>query len=184
MIEVINLFPTKIFIKQCNLDLDSIKKSVYEHQKTNESKNHSNVGGYQGHGFKNDDLNSIIANSVPQQDSKRIKEVIIDSWVGINKNGDYNEMHSHDPYTGTVLSGTFYVSAPNNCGNLRLYDPRFDVLSAPDMKYYNNGNRYQLITPKENLLVMFPAWLNHSVEPNNSNQDRISISFNMAFIYE
>jgi hypothetical protein len=27
-------------------------------------------------------------------------------------------------------------------------------------------------------LIMFPAWLNHCVDPNQSNEIRISVSFN------
>ena len=38
------------------------------------------------------------------------------------------------------------------------------------------------ITPKENSLVLFPAWLQHSVDASASDDDRISISFNM-FIF-
>ena len=35
------------------------------------------------------------------------------------------------------------------------------------------------IEPKENMLLYFPGWLEHEVEPNNSNEERISISFNL-----
>ena len=36
------------------------------------------------------------------------------------------------------------------------------------------------IEPIENRAVIFPAWLWHSVEPNKSNDIRISISFNFV----
>ena len=31
---------------------------------------------------------------------------------------------------------------------------------------------------KEGRCIMFPAWLTHCVDPNESNEDRISVSFN------
>ena len=34
------------------------------------------------------------------------------------------------------------------------------------------------ITPKENMLVVFPAWVPHAVEVNSSDDERISLSFN------
>ena len=34
------------------------------------------------------------------------------------------------------------------------------------------------ITPKKNMLVIFPAWAPHKVEINKENFNRISISFN------
>ena len=32
--------------------------------------------------------------------------------------------------------------------------------------------------PKAGRLIMFPSWLNHCVDPNESNDIRISVSFN------
>jgi len=34
------------------------------------------------------------------------------------------------------------------------------------------------ITPKSNMLLIFPSWMNHSVEANLNNDPRISVSFN------
>ena len=34
------------------------------------------------------------------------------------------------------------------------------------------------ISPKENMLVVFPAWVPHAVEINLSDEERISLSFN------
>ena len=33
--------------------------------------------------------------------------------------------------------------------------------------------------PKEGSMLVFPAYLDHKVEPNKSDEDRISISFNI-----
>ncbi len=30
-------------------------------------------------------------------------------------------------------------------------------------------------------LLLFPAWLAHSVDPNESAEERVSVSFNMMF---
>lgn len=80
------------------------------------------------------------------------------------------------------MSGVFYVTTPKDCGRLRLFDPRPFIIGAPDMKYYNDGNNYHYFDPTPNLLVMFPGWLKHDVEPNLSDEERISIAFNFRII--
>jgi hypothetical protein len=37
------------------------------------------------------------------------------------------------------------------------------------------------IDVKPGTMVFFPAWLNHSVDPNYSREERISIAFNLMF---
>ena len=44
-----------------------------------------------------------------------------------------------------------------------------------DTNYYYN---YSFI-PNEGLLVLFPSHLQHDVEVNKSDEDRISVSFNL-----
>ena len=77
------------------------------------------------------------------------------------------------------MSGVFYVSCPEGCGKIRFFDPRPNVNTAPDMRYYNDANTHHWFAPVENTLIMFPAWLEHDVEPNQSQEERISISFNI-----
>ena len=36
------------------------------------------------------------------------------------------------------------------------------------------------VTPKPNMLLIFPSWLEHKVEANLKNDFRISVSFNIA----
>jgi uncharacterized protein (TIGR02466 family) len=51
----------------------------------------------------------------------------------------------------------------------------------PDtVKKFNSVNSgYWYAEPKEGDLIMFPSWLRHYVEPSKSNEDRISIAFNL-----
>ena len=179
----LNLFPTKVYTMDCNLNLEQIKGQIYNHARSVESTILSNVGGYQGHEFENKDLWNLIAQSIPQVSEKPLKEITGNMWVNINGNGDYNEIHNHNPFLGTALSGVFYVQTPPNSGRIRFYDPRKHYCNAADMLYYNNGYTFHYIDPRPNLLIIFPGWLDHMVETNNSNEDRISISFNIKFEY-
>ena len=48
-----------------------------------------------------------------------------------------------------------------------------------DYEYYYDGYAYTYINPKNNLLLLFPSWLEHDVEENKSDDERISIAFNI-----
>jgi uncharacterized protein (TIGR02466 family) len=39
------------------------------------------------------------------------------------------------------------------------------------------------IEPEEGLVVFFPSWLMHKVEPNKTKETRVSLSFNISFDY-
>ena len=69
-----------------------------------------------------------------------------------------------------------------NSGKLYFQNVKASHDNCFKSKTLNTYNKYRSnyynITPKENLLVLFPGWLDHLVESNNSNENRISISFN------
>jgi uncharacterized protein (TIGR02466 family) len=180
--EILNLFPTNVFIKTCDLDLNKLEQDCYNFSKQTVSNSRSGTG-FQYHEFYCDELISEIKESIPQREDCLLKKLEANFWVNINQKNDYNAIHHHGPFSGNALSGVFYVKTPENCGNIRIYDPRNVLTDAPDLKYYNFGNDYHWFKPKPNLLLIFPSWLHHLVEPNLSEEDRISISFNIQIDY-
>lgn len=100
-------------------------------------------------------------------------------WANINPPGGYNRAHTHP---NSLWSGVYYVKAPINSGHLKVEDPRpYINISRPRRK------QGQLPThlwsevhfePIAGRLIMFPSWLNHCVDTNQSNDIRISVSFN------
>lgn len=81
-------------------------------------------------------------------------------WFNINPKGAYHTWHAHG---GTSEVGVCYVSVPRNSGNIE-----FEV----------NKEKYA-IKPTAGMLVTFPAGLNHRVLTNESDEDRISMAFNL-----
>ena len=180
---VYNLFATPFFAcENCNLDIKKLEKECLDFMSKTPSADFSNVGGYQGQDFENDDLFEFIKNNLPADENKPIKQFRIASWVNVNKQDNYNSRHHHDPHAGTFLSGVFYVKCPPDCGAIRFYDPRPHIDTAPDMQYFYDSKTHFKIFPQENMLLMFPSWLEHDVEPNKSKKERISISFNILDI--
>lgn len=106
--------------------------------------------------------------------------VIKEMWLNKNSKGDFNKAHIHP---NAILSGAYYVKTPEGSGNIELYDP----VPARLMNVYPVKKRkpinLQAVEYKAEAgqLLIFPSWLQHSVQPNRSDDVRVSISFNVGF---
>ena len=100
-------------------------------------------------------------------------------WANINPPGGMNNPHVHP---NALFSGVYYVKSQPQSGRLKIYDPRPGVqTNMPIRKPGNPGKdmwREVNLEPIVGRIIMFPAWLWHSVEENRSNDIRISVSFN------
>jgi len=106
--------------------------------------------------------------------------VITGCWANVNPPGGHNPSHSHP---NNYLSGVYYVAIPAGEGKIRFEDPRIQaqvMMPAVTELTPNNGNCVNLGVKPGRLLV-FPSWLAHSVSANRSQENRISISFNLMF---
>ena len=91
-------------------------------------------------------------------------------WANVNQQHSFNYHHTHEGY----LSGVFYLKVPKNSGRLVFTNPAIRSESHPIRV------RNYPITPEPLACIVFPSWLEHYVEPNLSNDTRISISFNIG----
>ena len=74
-----------------------------------------------------------------------------------------------------------YYDSSKNCGDILFHDPRqARIIRKPNKIKANQLNAEVVnITPQSGLLVLFPSYLYHSVAKNNSDEERIIISFNI-----
>ena len=152
----------------------------------------SNVKGWHSKDFNMKDENVIdfihlispninkVINDMSWDISKQTIE-ISGMWAIINIGGASNSRHHHG---NSHLSAAYYVRAPKNCGEIVFYDPRpAPVYFHPSSTKPNNLNAMvNAVNPVEGGLVLFPSYLDHSVNPNLSNEERIVISFNINII--
>ena len=100
-------------------------------------------------------------------------------WANINPPGGMNRAHQHP---NSLWSGVYYIKAPKNCGYLKIDDPRTSAaMVRPTQKKGTLPVRLYRETHYEPIAgrcIMFPSWLMHCVDPNESNDIRISVSFN------
>lgn len=102
----------------------------------------------------------------------------LEAWGNIHERGGYNKLHIHRE---AILSGVFYLSRPDDSGAIVLHDPRPGTLfSRPFGAGVNRWSELRL-TPPTGSMLMFPNWMEHSVEPNLSDERRYSIAINAIF---
>ena len=187
------LFPTPVWT--INLDnYEEINEQMYNYIKSNQTNDEvgiskSNVKGWHSKDFnlsEKDPQNFItfilpaiekVMNDMGWDKEKQIAK-ISNMWAIINTGGAANLRHQHG---NSTISGAYYVKAPNNCGDIVFYDPRpAPIYSYPNVNKVNFLNaQVNGISPKEGALILFPSFLDHSVNENKSNKERIVISFNI-----
>ena len=117
--------------------------------------------------------------TVYQQEHYESEPFLGNMWANINPPGGMNRAHQHP---NSLWSGVYYIKAPKNSGHLKIDDPRSPAaMSRPKQKSDNLPPRLYRETHYEPIAgrcIMFPSWLMHCVDPNESNDIRISVSFN------
>ena len=102
-------------------------------------------------------------------------------WININPPGTSNERHTHP---GSDLSVVMYVKVPENSGDIEMTNPAyiesFNLLSAARPEA--NLSPSVSITPVEGRVLIFPSNILHRVLENKSDNDRISIAWNVKVL--
>jgi uncharacterized protein (TIGR02466 family) len=101
-------------------------------------------------------------------------------WANVNPPGGRNQWHTHP---NNFLASVYYIQTPEDEDRIVFEDPRpqaYVMMPRVTASNIYNGNNITFKV-KAGRLVMFPAWLKHSVPANNSKRDRISIAFNLMF---
>lgn len=99
----------------------------------------------------------------------------LQSWINMHDRGGFNFLHVHE---GSLLSGSFYVKVPAGSGKFVFRDPRPGVIHGYLKGPVPNAYSDIQLTPDAGLLVLFPSWQEHFVEPHASDEPRITIAFN------
>jgi uncharacterized protein (TIGR02466 family) len=98
-----------------------------------------------------------------------------ESWFSKFENGDYGHAHSHG---WTDISGVYYIKTNGEDGNLRFQTPN---LAGECSQCFDQVNLPWDHKPMVGKLVLFPGWLKHGINPNNTEDTRISFAFNINF---
>jgi len=190
MNKTINLFP--VSIHQIDVDgFDEVKNDLidYIYDLKNSEPNGirvSNRGGWHSSLFNIDDenilqefLSKCLSNFSALQ---QFCSMDGDYWVNINPPKSFNTKHNHP---ATDLTGVLWIKCPDDSGNILFENPSvfhdFNTINFYNDKFKYMNKQYHSFDfqPVEGRILIFPAHLLHGVEENKSNEDRISVSFNL-----
>jgi uncharacterized protein (TIGR02466 family) len=101
-------------------------------------------------------------------------------WANVAAPGGWHRMHSHP---NNFLSGVYYVQVQEGADTINFHDPRpqAGVIRPPVTALTAYNTDQVVVKVAVGTLLAFPAWLPHSVDPNASAAERISVSFNVMF---
>src|SRR5215813_12307588 len=101
-------------------------------------------------------------------------------WATVLARGGVHKAHCHP---NNFLSGVYYVRVHPGADAINFHDPRSQsrVIRPPVVELTAENTDQVVVRVASGTLLMFPSYLEHSVDANPSADERISISFNIMF---
>ena len=101
-------------------------------------------------------------------------------WANVLASGAAHRAHSHP---NNFLSGVYYLRTQAGADTINFHDPRNQtgVIRPPVVELTAENTDQVVVRVSNGTLLFFPAYLEHSVDPNASRQERVSLSFNVMF---
>ena len=180
-------FPTTIYGKDIQLDNETLSNHIVNWSQQDPGVKKTNMNGW--HSKPEMHLKSEYQQLV--QELYKMQEEIYQEewldrkprlgnmWANINYPGGYNRPHVHP---NCLFSGVYYVKSNKNSGVFVANDPRPGIQTMMPTRKPGRPPKHLWrevhLEPIPGRIIMCPAWLWHCVEPNQSNDIRISVSFN------
>jgi hypothetical protein len=101
------------------------------------------------------------ANQILPPYDKKFKYQLVEAWTAIYKKNHYANSHQHLP---RITSFVYYLKTTQNSSPLNFPHCNFSI------------------SPEEDLLVIFPSYLHHSVPIQTEEEDRICIAGNLNWV--
>jgi len=95
-------------------------------------------------------------------------------WTNVNEVGSKNILHTH---SNDVWAGIYYVQAEGT-GNINFYNSANILLQCNPKSPFT---RRAVLSPKDGDLYLWPGWVPHDVETNNSDKQRINLAWGINF---
>lgn len=181
--ELIQLFPIPVVIfkyeENYEKELNYIRKIDYRNKSDNTfSYNLQSVDTFLLDKEELSKIKIFIEESIDFYAKNIIKSsqqlVITQSWS--NKNSKNQSHHTHI-HPNSIASGVFYFKI-NKLPPIRFKNNKINTFGM-EVTEQNNFNSFEFYLPaNDGELIIFPSDLEHSVPVNNSDEERISLSFN------
>jgi uncharacterized protein (TIGR02466 family) len=101
-------------------------------------------------------------------------------WATVLAKGAFHRMHSHP---NNFLSGAYYLRTHPGADSINFHDPRRQtgIIRPPVVELTAENTDQVVVRVRNGTMLLFPSYLEHSVDANASDEERISLSFNVMF---
>jgi uncharacterized protein (TIGR02466 family) len=114
--------------------------------------------------------------------SKNIEFYVTNSWINVHGRGHSAGSHMHH---NSLISGVLYLNVSETTGALVFHRDVLSLIPFPpaldlDVESFNIYNcKSWGYTPKTNDICLFPSVVTHSADPNESDEERWCLAFNV-----
>jgi len=179
------IFPTNLFLIEefYNSDTTSMKKYIFDLWENRDYDDRWQTKSADLHKKKEFKEFAELVISTSKEIINELKYdvediVITDMWATVLKSGENHPAHTH---SNNFLSGVYYLQSYDQGSSIMFQDPRPAAhVILPRMTETIIANASLLsYASKQNRAIFFPSWLQHRVQPNKSEGNRISIAWNV-----
>jgi uncharacterized protein (TIGR02466 family) len=177
-----NLFPTAVSFFDFGTDLTEVESDFIKNLE--QRNNDGNMTSVNNNLFDCAEL-AEIARFCEESVQEYFKEIyapkfevapyITQSWANFTQKGQWHHKHEHP---NSFISGVFYVQAVEDKDKIHFYKNGYQQLKIPAETFnlYNSDSWW--LGVKTGQLILFPSHLTHMVHTVETDETRISISFN------
>ena len=184
--QILSLFPTPVMI--CSYPFDYSKELEWINKQECNKDNRNTTSGMGNR--QSDDtfiLDSVelrrvktfietkLNNYMSSIYGSKAKLVITQSWL--NKAGKGASHHEHK-HPNSIVSGVWYPAIHEKLPPIQFSAPHPREVSLKVSKFNTFNSATFMLPMKCGELILFPSHLTHSVPSNESDEERISLSFN------
>jgi len=177
------IFPSVLYTMDLEgLDNSEIAKDCLQIKENTNTVKISNIGGWQSPAIS-EELKTLNLKLLEKKVKEAVQFVLNNQkilnlnfefsyWININSSKDYNILHSH----GTpLICAVYYPFIPKDCNG------ELSFIRTDGGSYFNLHEREIKfsVSCRTGMLALFSPHLFHYVTPTNSEENRISIAFNV-----
>jgi len=107
------------------------------------------------------------------------------SWANIHKHLQLTGEHAHcGGFKKSHISTVYHFKKPDNSGHIEFVDPlEYIHRMTPVHEFSERVGTYNEFKTNQFDFVLFPSWLKHRTQANNSIEDRVAISINFIGLF-
>lgn len=181
-----NLFPTPVGFFELDREFTKTELDFLINQETRPNMgNTTSIDNYVCRNTKLKKLKKFFDDSLDEyfktvyRPKHKVAPKMTQSWINYTKPGEFHHKHAHP---NSFISGVFYIQADETKDKIYFYKETYQQLEVITEDWNDWNSKSWWFEAKAGKLILFPSSLTHMVEQVQSEQVRVSLSFN-TFLY-